>query len=329
VYTLVRQLLFVLVFFSTGIVNAGQTGEGTTETAMVVWLRPPEASMTIDGVTIAAGPMLDNIKYLASHLPEFRHKFEAYPVKRALSLVKTGSSNNNVYCFFGASLNEDRQQWGYFSTPTSINLPILILGNKAVIGSTQATNTEDINGPFPLISIQKLLEADFKTVLYEGVANAYGKTVKQAQTVENVIMLNGLGKDLGLHTIALLKTGRIDFGYVGHGELNTLSLSELEQFNTFQAEELSYNTRGTKRLFCSLTPLGKKVITAFDHALTSILSNEKSANTLRDINFEAEGYSPMFKTLFESRWSAFQKLVSRGELSRHSVYLNVAEEYVE
>jgi len=329
VQTLVRQLLFFLVFFSAGIVSADQTEESITEKATVVWLRPPEANMAIDGVTIASGPMLENMKHLASHLPEFRHKFEAYPVKRALSLVKKGSSNNNVYCFFGASLNEERKEWGYFSTPTSINLPILVLGKKAVIDSAQATNSEGINGPFPLISIQKLLEANFNTVLYEGVTNAYGKTVKQYQTVENVIVLNGLGKDLGLHTIALLKTGRIDFGYVGHSELNTLSPSELAQFTTFQAEELSFNTRGTKRLFCSLTPLGNKVVEALDRAVRNILSREESANILRDINFEAEGYSPMFKTLFESRWSAFQKLVSRGELSRHSVYLNVAEENVE
>jgi len=314
-----------------GVVNANVNvaKENTAESATVVWVRPPEVNMAIDGVTITSGPMLDNMKYLASHLPEFHHKFEAYPVKRAMSLVKHESSGNSVFCFFGASLNEKRKQWGYYSTPTSINLPLLVLGKKSVIEGPLHAKLPGNTRSFPLISLQALLNAGFKTVLYKGVTNAYAKAVSQWQTPENVMMVNGLDEDLGIHTIALLKTGRIDFGYVGHNELNTLNSDELSQFITFEAAELSTNTRGTKRLFCSSTPLGKNVVSALDASVTSILSNEESARELRNVNFTAEGYLPMFEALFDARWAVFRKLVSRGEISRHSVYLNINEESVE
>ena len=134
-----------------------------------------------------------------------------------------------------------------------------------------------------------------RTVLYNDVNNVYADTVEQWATKNNVVRLNGLGKDLGMHTIALLESGRIDFGYVGHRELSALPEEELDALNVYQISELSQQLRGTKRLLCSKSEL--------DSALTHITSTPMKSQTLRDINFVADGYPLFLKPLFDERWS--------------------------
>ncbi|HAA97987.1 MAG TPA: hypothetical protein DCE29_08890, partial [Alteromonas macleodii] len=150
-----------------------------------------------------------------------------------------------------------------------------------------------------------LLQQNLRTVLYNDVNNVYADTVEQWATKNNVVRLNGLSKDLGMHTIALLESGRIDFGYVGHRELSALPEEELDALNVYQISELSQQLRGTKRLLCSKSELGQAVTSDLDSALTHITSTPMKSQTLRDINFVADGYPLFLKPLFDERWKQY------------------------
>ncbi|MFZ8201227.1 hypothetical protein [Alteromonas portus] len=108
-----------------------------------------------------------------------------------------------------------------------------------------------------------------------------------------------------MHTVALLESGRIDFGYVGHRELLALPEDELEALYVYQISELSQQLRGTKRLLCSKSQLGQAVINDLNSALTHIFSTPIQSETLRDINFTADGYPIFLKPLFNERWKQY------------------------
>lgn len=280
-----------------------------TQKPIVVWLRPPELGIETSGVSITSGPVYDVMAYLATHLNSYQHQFEAYPVKRAWSLVQHEQSTKRVYCFYGAAYQEERTEWGNFSQPTSINLPMLTVARKPLLHSidNEVDNTESnsVENYFESISIQRLLQQNLTTVLYSDVTNAYADAVERWATRYNVLRLNSLGKDLGMHTIALLKSGRIDFGYVGHRELSTLSEEELSALYIYQVSELSKQLRGTKRLLCSKSELGINVTNDLNHALTHIYSSPSNSQTFRDINFAADGYPSFLKPLFDERWHRY------------------------
>ena len=158
-------------------------------------------------------------------------------------------------------------------------------------------------GYFESVSLRTLLRQNLRTVLYDEVNNVYADTVEQWATPNNVVRLNGLGKDLGMHTIELLESGRIDFGYVGHREFSVLPKEELDVLHVYQISELSQELRGTKRVLCSKSELGHIVTNALDNAFTDIMSNPKQNQIFRDINFAADGYPLFFKPLFDERWS--------------------------
>lgn len=302
--------LGMVVFPSALQANHAQThlAEHThANTPSIVWLRPPEIDLTIDGVTIVDGPLFENMVYLASHLPQYSHRFEAYPIKRAWSLVKSATTPDTVYCFFGASYREERTTWGYFSEPTSINLPLLVVTSNAV-SDTFFGHEHDNNNPQSVgtISLKSMLQKNYKTVLYSEVKNAYVDVIKQWAKSRNIVYINGLGKDLSLHTISLIETGRIDFGYVGHREIGSLNEEQLGKIAIYQAEELSQDVRLTKRLFCSKSALGQQVVGDVNHALEAIMRNPKSSQALRDVNFAADGYSNLLKPMFDERWQTMQ-----------------------
>jgi len=165
--------------------------------------------------------------------------------------------------------------------------------------------SQPTQGYFESISLRALLQQNLRTVLYNDVNNVYADTVEQWATKNNVVRLNGLSKDLGMHTIALLESGRIDFGYVGHRELSALPEEELDALNVYQISELSQQLRGTKRLLCSKSELGQAVTSDLDSALTHITSTPMKSQTLRDINFVADGYPLFLKPLFDERWKQY------------------------
>ena len=288
------------------LVDEGQ-GEKVFEVPTVVWLRPPEVGATTEGIRISEGPMYDNMFLLAKNLKGYKHRFESYPIKRAWALVKGGSSSDEVYCFFGASYRLERTTWGYFSQPSSVNLPMLIVVSKSL---HQQLILNDIapqkaqSGLFETTSVERLLSKNYRTVLYSEVKNAFSETIRPWANNRNLVVLNGLGKDLGLHTIELIKNGRIDFGYVGHMELYSLTPEQLNDTYVYQIEELSNDTRGTKRLFCSKTPLGKQVTHDFNHTLINLMHDEVENIALRDISFMADGYPALLKPTFDARWES-------------------------
>lgn len=308
----VTLVAFVLLCLKSSVLFAQTDGECEGESCAskkptVVWLRPPELGIEGSGVSITSGPIYDVMAYLSTHLHNYDHQFEAYPVKRAWSMVQHQQSAQKVYCFYGAAYQEERAEWGYYSQPTSINLPLLIVARKALQPSLKneldTAQSQPTQGYFESISLRALLQHNLRTVLYNDVNNVYADTVEQWATKNNVVRLNGLGKDLGMHTIALLESGRIDFGYVGHRELSALPEEELDALNVYQISELSQQLRGTKRLLCSKSELGQAVTSDLDSALTHITSTPMKSQILRDINFVADGYPLFLKPLFDERWS--------------------------
>lgn len=298
-------MLVVLAFCVPQHVHGNQIENTENDRPTVVWLRPPEVGMRVDGVEINDGPLFKNMSYLASYLLQYTHRFEAYPIKRAWAMISTNSDPSIVYCFFGASYREDRLAWGYFSEPTSINLPLLMVTSSELnqaIKSKEASQVSDDEKLYEKVSLQRLLEKRYKTVLYNDVKNAYSNAVKQWGEPFNIVTLNGLGKDLGLHTIDLIETGRIDFGYVGHKELNSLTSEQYSSMGVYQISELSNEIRGTKRLFCAKTELGKQVTESLNQALLDIKESHIANRELREINFVADGYPQVLKPIFNKRW---------------------------
>lgn len=275
----------------------------------IIWIRPPELGVEGPGITITSGPVYDLMAHLSSYLGRYSHQFEAYPVKRAWSLIQHEKSPQKVYCFYGASYKKERAEWGYYSEPTSINLPLLVVSKKALLPlideGEKVGLSQEVKSLFKSVSLQVLLDRNFKTVLYSDVSNAYARAVEQWATRYNVLRVHSLGRDLGMHTIALLKSGRIDFGYVGPREIATLSREELDTLSVYQVSELSEELRGTKRLLCSKTALGQEVTTSLNQTLARVFANPEKSEILRDTNFRADGYSHRLKPLFDERWDTF------------------------
>lgn len=275
----------------------------------IIWIRPPELGVEGPGITITSGPVYDLMAHLSSYLGRYSHQFEAYPVKRAWSLIQHKKSPQKVYCFYGASYKKERTEWGYYSEPTSINLPLLVVSRKALLPLIDEEEkvglSQEVKSLFESVSLQVLLNRNFKTVLYSDVSNAYARAVEQWATRYNVLRVHSLGRDLGMHTIALLKSGRIDFGYVGPREIATLSREELDTLSVYQVSELSEELRATKRLLCSKTALGQEVTTSLNQTLARIFANPDKSEILRDTNFRADGYSYRLKPLFDERWDTF------------------------
>ena len=310
----VTVVAFVVLYLQSSVLFAQIDGECEGESCAfqkptVVWLRPPELGIEGSGVSITSGPIYDVMVYLSTHLHDYEHQFEAYPIKRAWSLVQHQQSAQKVYCFYGAAYREERAEWGHYSQPTSINLPLLIVARNALQPSLKneldTAQSQPTQGYFESISLRALLQQNLRTVLYNDVNNVYADTVEQWATKNNVVRLNGLGKDLGMHTIALLKSGRIDFGYVGHRELSALPEEELDMLNVYQITELSQKLRGTKRVLCSKNELGQAVTHDLDKALSHIMSRPMKSQTLRDINFAADGYPLFLKPIFDNRWKEY------------------------
>tara|TARA_Y100000588_G_scaffold240028_1_gene253746 strand:+ start:779 stop:1729 length:951 start_codon:yes stop_codon:yes gene_type:complete len=306
--------LFIFLFLNISISFAQPNDECegdacNTLKPTVVWVRPPELGVKGPGIAITSGPVYNVMAHLSGYLDNYNHEFEAYPVKRAWSLIQHEKSAQRVYCFYGASYQEERTKWGYYSLPTSINLPLLIVSKRELLPlkSNQDNHGTEKKGKgqLPSISLQALLNQHFKTVLYNDVSNAYASAVEQWATKYNVLRVNSLGKDLGMHTIALIKSGRVDFGYVGPRELAALSKDELNDLHVYQLSELSTGLRGTKRLLCSKTELGREVTTGLNNALRLILSQPDKSKILRDTQFIADGYSKRLKPLFDERWDAY------------------------
>ena len=62
----------------------------------VIWMRPPELGVEGPGISIISGPVYGVMLHLSSYLESYNHQFEAYPVKRAWSLIQHEKSPQHL-----------------------------------------------------------------------------------------------------------------------------------------------------------------------------------------------------------------------------------------
>ena len=210
-------------------------------------------------------------------------------------MIKNQAQDNQVHCFFGASYKQERESWGYYSLPTSIGLPIRIVARKEAFAEYADKD---------VVSIQALFSQGFKVVLYEQVKNIWVDTVKKYQrTPRSVLQMSGLDMNLNQHTLELIKRGRIDFGYVSHKEIKNSSLDNSDTFSVYQVKELANQVRRTSRVLCSKTDLGYQFVQSLNATLDAIAGDPERSQSLRDLNFQAEGYRQSIKNTYDKHWT--------------------------
>lgn len=263
---------------------------------VVNWLRPQESNVITKGNNITGGEQLQIMQFLSKDLIQFEHHFESYPLKRNWFLIKEQGNNNEIYCFFGASFRQERTEWGIYSAPTSIGLPISIVARKDAFKNYEDNET---------VSISTLFEHGFKVVLYDQVRNVWVDTVnKYKRYDESILRVSSLDANLNQHTLALIERGRIDFGYVSHREIKSRNLDDSNDFSVYQVKELADQVRRTSRVLCSKNALGESFIQSLNTSLAEISEDPLKSHQLRDLNFNAEGYRASIKDLYNTHWDS-------------------------
>ena len=136
----------------------------------LVWLKPIESDQTMTGNSITAGSALALLRFVANQIEgDIDHKFEAYPIKRSWHLRKHTADDQTTYCFWGAALKNERKEWGYYTTPTSINLTYMVASRNGEL-TAFAQNSQ--------ISAIELLNKGFTTVIFENVINDWRKVIE-------------------------------------------------------------------------------------------------------------------------------------------------------
>lgn len=262
---------------------------------VVNWLRPKDPAVQQDGNTITGGEQYRIMKFLSAQLEQFEHRFESYPLNRNWFLIKNPSDSEQVHCFFGASFKQERQDWGHYSHPTSIGLPISIVARK---GAFDGYLEDD------QVSLKSLFSKGFKVVLYDGVKNVWVDTVRRFQhSRRSVVQVSSLDVNLNQHTLHLIEKGRIDFGYVSHKQIAKNDLVNSETFSIYQTKELANQVRRTSRVLCSKTDLGYQFVQSFNAVLDTISKDPDKSHKLRDLNFNAEGYRQAIKASYDKHWN--------------------------
>ena len=234
----------------------------------LVWLKPIESDQTMSGNTITGGSALALLKFVANQVEgDIVHKFEAYPIKRSWHLIRHTADDQTTYCFWGADLKSERKEWGYYTAPTSINLPYMVASRAGEL-TTFAQNGQ--------ISAIELLSNGFNTVIFENVINDWTKVIENK---------------------------RIDFGYISHRAIANLSLYSNQNIALHQVSETAKQQVGSARLLCSKTPLGEAMVKKIEQALEKIHSNHKLNEQMQSLTFETEGYPEHFKKIFIQRWN--------------------------
>lgn len=260
----------------------------------IVWLRPLEIGVERDRTTIIGGSQYDTMRFLARQISAFEHRFESYPVKRNWFLIKTATTEQQVYCFYGAGYQAQREEWGIYSSPTAIGLPYLIAAKKGTL---------DLFNNNGVVSLEHLLRNGYKTVLYDQVSNPWTEQVKSYDYPHSIVHINGIDIDLNKHTLQLIEVGRIDFGYVAHKELSHFTAQESEALSLFQIREFSQQVRQTKRVLCSRSAIGQAAVGSIDYAVTHIWANASLNAEFMRLNFKADGYSMPTQSVYEALWA--------------------------
>jgi len=288
-----RFLINILFIFAIFITPKGYSQETIT------WLKPIESDQKMIRNKIVSGSSLDLMSFLAKQLPHFNHQFEAYPIKRNWALIQQRKITGNTYCFWGADYKVEREQWGYFTKPTSVSLPYMIAARKGEL--SQYVNDG-------AVSVTSLLRAGFATVIFDNVVNPWTKIVEQAPN-DSLIEISGIDKDLSEHTLQMIEIKRIDFGYISHRTIANLDLYKSSNIELYEIEEMIGSKSREAWILCSKTPQGKKVVSSIDKALNNIFNKHSLSMQMKELVFKAEGYPQRYKSLFDKQWdSAFNLL---------------------
>jgi len=284
------SLLFIFTFF---IAFKGYSQETIT------WLKPIESDQKMIRNEIVSGSSLDLMSFVAKQLPAFKHQFEAYPIKRSWALIQERKIAGHTYCFWGADYKAEREQWGYFTKPTSVSLPYMIGARKGELVQYVRDGA---------ISVTALLRAGFATVIFDNVVNPWTKIVEQAPN-DSLIEISGIDKDLSEHTLQMIEIKRIDFGYISHRTIANLDLYNSGNIALYEIEEMIDSDSREAWILCSKTPQGKKVVSNIDQALSHIFDEHSLSMQMKELVFKAEGYPQRYKTLFDKQWdNAFNPL---------------------
>ncbi|QOL25176.1 hypothetical protein LP316_12835 [Thalassotalea sp. LPB0316] len=264
----------------------------TASAQKLIWLKPIESDLTMEGSRITSGAALDLMQFVASQIDNVEHEFHAYPVKRSWYLIQRELSVDKVYCFWGADYHKERESWGIFTQPAAITLPYMVAVRKNEL--TDYTS----NGA---IEVTKLLNDDYTTVIYDKVINAWTKIIDRVEN-KDIVKVSGINQDLSDHTVLMLERKRIDFGYVSYRAIANLDLFNNPKIDLYEIHEMSLLNEKSSRMLCSKTPLGKQYSELIDSALTSIQQNRELNHKLRDLTFKSEGYPENLKARFNERW---------------------------
>jgi len=263
-----------------------------SESPTLVWLKPIESDQKMEGNTIVGGSALELMQFVAEQIKGVDHKFEAYPIKRSWHLIQRSSLENTAYCFWGASYKKEREQWGVFTQPTSVDLPYMVAARSGELSKYVKGDS---------ISVEALIKAGHTTVIFDKVINAWTKIIEEVGDFKGVT-ISGLDRDLSEHTLLLLENRRIDFGYISHRSIEDLDIANNSNIELYEIRELADVDVGDARLLCSKTPLGNEMVSSINQALDKIHSNEQLTAEFQDLIFKAEGYPDNLKEVYRRQW---------------------------
>jgi hypothetical protein len=294
--TIIFRKILALYCFSSLLSVANAVSDPT---ATLIWLKPIESDQKMKNNTIVEGSALDLMQFVANQIPEVNHQFEAYSIKRGWHLIKKSKNKNAVYCFWGADYTAEREEWGYYTKPTSVTLPFMVAARKGVLSAY------DNNGS---VSVKQLLKNGYSTVIFENVINAWTEAVEQAG-YHGVVQISDLDKDLSDHTLLMIEKRRIDFGYISHRAIANLDVHNNHNITLYDVSELPDADGGDARLLCSKTPLGNKMVGLINKALAKIHGNTSLNHQMKLLIFKSEGYPERFKSAFERQWNKAYPIV--------------------
>lgn len=263
----------------------------------IVWLRPPEIGMKVEGTTVVGGVQRDIMALIASQTPSFSHRFESYPLKRNWSLVRDNDIPDTVYCFYGAAYNDSRSAWGYFTKPTSMALPYTI--------ASKAGALDDYLDNDGYVSLASLFASGKTTVVYDGIKNLWAEKVLTFSTPKNIVPMNVFGNDVSEHTLELIEVGRIDFGYVSDKELSLITDDRRAMLSEYSVIELAKEVRELDRILCSKNALGLAATQQLDKALDHISQDPNLSKELGSLNFSMLGYPNARKPTYLRYWDLY------------------------
>lgn len=304
----IRQLkpvssMALFSYFLAATAHASAAISPTVLSPTVVWLKPLESDQVMKGNTIVKGDALNLLRFVANRIEPVEHRFEAYPIRRSWRLIQNNSDPLLAHCFWGANYKKERDDWGYFSEPTSVELPYLVAAKKGHLDDFA------VDGK---VSVTQLLKEGYSTVIFDEVSNPLTEIIRQSGQHE-VIKVSGLDKDLSDHTLMMIEKGRIHFGYVSYRAIANLAVDKNPQLSLYEVQDLSSEHLKDGRILCSKNELGKKMVASINTVLMTIREDENLRSRFKELIFTAEGYPANLKQTFEQQWDSAYLLRSLAQ----------------